>query len=413
MHSFIYCFNSKITMFTKNELENLVKKNQDDLKKNLGIKRDFEVKLLNKFATIISGIRRCGKSTLARQYVKNKKPIYYMYFEDVALAEFKTQDFATLDTIFNEQLGKNGIYFFDEIQNINGWEIYIRQLTDRGEKVLITGSNATMLSRELGTKLTGRNLRYELYPFSFNEFLKLEKKKPNTKNLIQYLELGGFPEYLKTKDKDLLRNLFQDIFYRDIIVRNDIRNESDLKSLLSYLSSNTGKTISYTKIKNILKIKSVHTVTQFINACENAYLFFALTKYDPSIKKQLMAPKKIYCIDNALVRLNSFRISPDYGRLLENLIFIELKRRGKEIYYHQEKNECDFLVKEKDKITEAIQVCYKVTTENKEREINGLIEALKKHNLKNGIILTIDQEDKLKEQGKIINIIPTWKWLLK
>jgi uncharacterized protein len=400
-------------MFTKNELEFLVKKNQKDLKKDLGIKRDFEVKLLNKFATIISGIRRCGKSTLARQFVKNKKPVYYLYFEDVALAGFQIKDFATLDKIFQEQFGKNGIYFFDEIQNIPGWEIYVRQLTDRGKKILITGSNATMLSRELGTKLTGRNLRHELYPFSFNEFLKLAKKKPNKNNFIQYLELGGFPEYLKTKDTDLLRNLFQDIFYRDIIVRNDIRNESDLKSLLSYLSSNTGKRISYTKIRNVLKIKSVHTVTQFINACENAYLFFTLTKYDQSVKKQIIAPKKIYCIDTALVKLNSFRISPDNGRLLENSIFIELKRRGKEIYYHQEKNECDFLIKEKDKITQAIQVCYKINNENKEREINGLIEALKKYKLEKGIILTINQEDKLEEDGKTIEMIPAWKWLLE
>ena len=134
--------------------------------------------------------------------------------------------------------------------------------------------------------------------------------------------------------------------------------------------------------------------------------------YDPSVKKQMVNPKKIYCIDNALIQLNSFTISPNYGRLLENQVFLELKRQGKEIYYFQGKNECDFLIKEGSKITQAIQVCYKITSENKEREINGLIEAMKKYDLKQGKILTLNQEDKLEEQGKIIHLIPTWKWLL-
>lgn len=398
-------------MLTKEELKNIVLKNQEDLKRELGIKRDFQVKQIDKFATIISGVRRSGKSTLIRQFLNNKKPVYYLYFEDVALANFKVEEFERLDASFKENLGKNGIYFFDEIQNIEGWEIYIRQLVDKGEKVFITGSNASMLSRELGTRLTGRNLRYELYPFSYKEFLTLKKQKASEKTFSKYLLNGGFPEYLKSQDKDILRNLFQDVLYRDILVRNDIRNESALKSLLSYLSSNIGKELSFNKLKSLINVGSVNTVSQFIEAFESAYLFFTLKKYDHSIKKQLINPKKIYCVDNALIQFNSFTTSPNLGRLLENLVFIELKRREYEIFYFREKNECDFVARKDNKTKELIQVCYEFNSENKEREMNGLLEAMNKFELKEGLILTNNQEDEFILENKKIILKPVHKWL--
>jgi predicted AAA+ superfamily ATPase len=400
-------------MLTKEELRFLVLKNQQEIRKNLGMERDKEIKLRPKFASIISGVRRCGKSTIGRQIVKKEKIVYYMHFEDVAFGDFTAKDFTRLDQTFEETLGNKGIYFFDEIQNIKGWEVYVRQLVDSGNKVLITGSNATMMSRELGTRLTGRNIRYELYPFSYREFLKFKKFKPSVESFKNYLKYGGFPEYLKTEDIEILRNLFQDIFYRDIVVRNDIKNESDLKSLLSYISSNIGKKFSYNKIGKALGIKSTHTVTQFVNACEDAFLFFPVKIFNYSVKKQLANPKKIYCIDTALIRMNSFSASPDYGRLLENHVFLDLKRRKKETYYYNKKNECDFVIKEKNKITEAIQVCYYLESENKDREINGLLDAMEEYNLKKGTILTLNQQDELEIQGKKIEIIPAWKWLMK
>ncbi len=411
MHIFIYCCLLFVSMLTREELKDLVIKNQSELDKNLGVDRDSSVKLLKKFATIISGIRRCGKSTLARQFLKLKKPVYYLYFEDVSLAEFRVKDFVRLDEVFHEVLGSGGIYFFDEIQNVVGWEVFVRQLVDRNEKVLITGSNASMLSKELGTRLTGRNLKYELFPFSFNEFLRFKKKSASIESFEEYLELGGFPEYLKTNDKDVLRNLFQDIFYRDIIVRNNIRNEADLKSLLAYLSSNIGKNFSYNKLRDSLGIKSVHTVKQFISACENAYLFFTVNKFDYSVKKQLTNSKKLYCIDNALLKLNSFSVSSDSGRLLENLVFLELRKRQKDVFYHFEKKECDFVIKEGMGIIQAIQVCYLLNDENKQREIDGLLEAMEIYKLKEGLLLTNNQEDVLElGAGKIV-LKPVWKWL--
>ncbi|MFP4402949.1 MAG: ATP-binding protein [Candidatus Woesearchaeota archaeon] len=400
-------------MFLKNELKKIVLKNQEYLKKDLGIIRDFNLKIINKFVTIISGIRRCGKSTLVKQSLKGKKPIYYINFEDISLAEFELKDFIQLEKISIETLGKNGIFFFDEIQNIKKWENYIRNLVDRNEKVIITGSNANMLSKELGTKLTGRHITQELFTFSYNEFLKLKNKKHNMNLFKEYLRKGGFPEYLKSDDDIILKNLFHDIFYRDILQRNEIRSETQIKSLLYYLISNIGKEVSYNKLKNLINVGSTNTIIQFMNHFKQSYLVFGLKKYDFSVKKQLINPKKIYCIDNGIIVLNSFSFSENIGRLLENLIFIELKRKGHEIYYHKQKNECDFLIKERLKITSAIQVCYILNDENKKREIDGLIDAMKNYNLNSGLILTYEQEDELIIDNKKISIKPVWKWLLE
>ena len=399
-------------MLLREELERVVLRQQFDLKKSLGVKRLFEVKLLNKFTTIISGVRRGGKSTLARQFLKSKKPVYYLYFEDITLAEFELSDFIQLEIVFKQTLGSNGVYFFDEIQNIVGWEKYIRQLVDAEEKVIITGSNASMLSKELGTRLTGRHISLELFPFSYAEFLLLKQKDHSIQLFEEYQQKGGFPEYLKNNDVDIIRNLFQDIFYRDILFRNQLRNELAIKTLLHFLISNIGKELSYNKLKQLIKVGSGNTVSQFIDHFEQAYLLFSLKKFDFSLKKQLVNPKKIYCIDNAIIGRNAFSFSENKGRILENTVFIELKRRSKEIYYHKMKSECDFLIQEGLKITDAIQVCYQLDYQNKAREINGLVEALIEHNLDKGYILTNNQEDKLVVDGKTLIIEPVWSWLL-
>jgi uncharacterized protein len=399
-------------MIPRPVLKSLIDTYQKDLNQLDSIPRSLSPKLQKNFATVISGIRRCGKSTLAKQLVKGKK-VYYFHFENVQLADFEQKDFAKLDDIFKEQIGKGGIYLLDEVQNIEGWEIYVRQLVDQGEVVIVTGSNATMLSKELGTRLTGRNLRYELYPFSFKEFLDLKKSKSSLKLFEDYFVQGGFPEFLKTKNRDILRNLFQDIFYRDILVKNDFRSESQLKQFVAYVSSNIGSEVSYNKLKTLLGLGSVNTVTQFVLGCESAYLFFPINKFDFSLKKQQINPKKIYCVDNGLLKLNSFSFSENKGRYLENLVFMHLKRIGKEIYYHKSKSECDFVLKEGMNIVEAIQVCWGLTDENQKREFSGLIDACKSYKLKKGLILTYDQEDSFVQDGIKIVVKPVWKWLLE
>lgn len=399
-------------MIQKAVLTSLVRSFQKDLNESQTIERELFPKLQQKFATIISGIRRCGKSTLAKQLVQGEK-VKYFHFENVQLAHFEQSDFAKLDEVFTEIIGEKGVYLLDEVQNINGWEIYVRQLVDSGEIVIVTGSNATMLSKELGTRLTGRNLRYELYPFSFVEFSKITKTKPNLKLFEKYFNQGGFPEFVKTNNEDILQNLFQDIFYRDILVKNDFRSESQLKQFVSYLSTNIGSEISYNKLKTILGLGSVNTVTQFTHACESAYLFFAIPKFDFSLKKQQINPKKIYCVDNGLLRLNSFSFSENKGRYLENIVFMQLKRKNEEIYYYKGEGECDFITKKGVNISSAIQVCYDLHDENEKREFKGLVEACKEHKLKKGLILTYNQEDFFTIEGVKITVKPVWKWLIE
>lgn len=399
-------------MIRKEVVKQLIKEYQEDLNIQETTKRELKIRQEKGFATIISGIRRCGKSTLAKQLTKNKKT-YYFHFENVQLANFEQEDFHQLDEAFREVLGEDGIYLLDEVQNIQGWEVFVRQLTEKKLPVIITGSNATMLSRELGTRLTGRNLRYELFPFSYKEFLNFKKIKDSEQSFEQFFLQGGFPEYLATNNKDILRNLFQDILYRDIIVRNDLRSEQAIKEFVAFISANIGVETSFNNITKHITVKSTNTILQFMDSCEQAYLFFAIKKFSYSVRKQQMNPKKIYCIDNALIRTNTVTFSENKGRMLENLVFIELRRKNKNIFYHKNNYECDFLIQENNKIIQAIQVCYKLTRENEEREMQGIIEACKENKLTKGLILTYDEEDSIKKEGINIIIMPVRKWLLK
>jgi len=398
-------------MMLKDALKNIIIAQKASLKYfNEGIPRDKKITKNSDQAIIISGIRRCGKSTLLRQLMPEK--FHYMTFEDPQLSSFEISDFENLQAAFEEISPNTKSYFFDEIQNVNGWERIVRTLLDRNNKVFITGSNASLLSRELGTKLTGRHLRYELYPFSYNEYLRYFSKKASAESLKDYLALGGFPQYLKEKNPSLLKELLNDIINRDIIIRYNIKNTNTLKDLATYLISTSSALASYNNLAKLFKIKSVNTVKAYLGYFEDAYLIFSVPLYSYSIKKQLVNPRKIYCIDTGLIINNGMHFSENSGKILENSIFIELKRLGKEIYYHKDKSECDFLIKEGTKIVQAIQVCYLVDNNNKDREIQGLMEAMKEYKLDKGIIITLDQEDKLIVENKEIRLIPAWKWMM-
>jgi len=313
----------------------------------------------------------------------------------------------------NEIFGKDGVYFLDEIQNIEKWEKFVRYLIDKKEKVVLTGSNASLLSKELGTKLTGRNLQIEMFPFSFKEFLLFKQEKPSLNSFEEYLHKGGFPEYLKKENPSILYSLLSDVVMKDIAIRFGIKNTTILNKIVIYLISNVGKEFSYNSIKTMFNIKSVQSVIDYISYFENAYLVFTLPKFSYSYKKQQMSPKKIYSIDNGFSYNNSASFSKDSGKMLENLVFLELRRQFKEIFYFQEKNECDFIIKEREKISKVIQVCFDFNEENKEREIGGLVEAMNEFKLKEGVILTNNQEDEFLIDGKKVIIKPVWKWLLE
>jgi len=386
----------------------------------------IESYIKNDFVIIISGIRRCGKSTLLAQ-VRKKNQGHYLNFDDERLINFKVEDFKILEELFIELYGEKKIFYFDEIQNIPIWERFIRRLHDEKKKVFITGSNASMLSKELGTHLTGRYLMLQMFPFSFREFLDLKKfnldkdslylteSRAKIKNHFEdYFINGGFPEFLKELNTDYLKILYENIVYRDILVRYKITNEKILKELVYLAINNISKEISFNSIKKVLGLGSSTTVKDYFEYLENSFLIFLVQRFDYSLRKQMYYNKKVYCVDNGLARFLGFRTSRDNGKILENIVFIELKRWIKEIYYYRNKKECDFVVKIGAKITQAIQVCYELTSDNRKREIDGLTEAMNKFKLKYGLVLTYDQEEEIKLKGnnKII-IKPVWKWLLE
>jgi len=376
---------------------------------------------------ILSGIRRCGKSTLLQE-IRNqhKEKDYFLNFDDERLVNFKVDDFQQLYELFIELYGLQHTFYFDEIQNIAGWERFARRLHDYGNKIFITGSNATMLSRELGTHLTGRFIRKELFPFSFFEFVKFNKrdlgdfsllsteKKAGLKALFSsYLALGGFPEYIRNKNIEYLQSLYQSIFYRDVMVRNKLTNEREFLELVHFLASNLGKPFSNNSLAKALNIGSPTTIRQYISYLEDTYLFFSINKFDFSVKKQIYNPKKGYFIDHALARQIGFSFASDRGRVIENIIFIELKRRGYELFYHHQKHECDFVARKRGKIVLLVQVTVSMMdSSTKEREINGLMEAMEAYKMKKGLIITEMEEDSIEIRDKKIQVISAWKWLL-
>jgi len=382
----------------------------------------------DKEITILSGIRRSGKSSLLNIVRnQNKEKDYFINFDDERLASFTVNDFQNLYEVFIEIFGEQKTFYFDEIQNVEGWERFVRRLHDNGNKIYITGSNATMLSKELGTRLTGRYIKYELYPFSFQEFLKFKQVNYTEKDIFttfgraklkskfnEYFKKGGFPGFLENENVQYLKSLYESILYRDVMVRNKITNEKEILELSLFLASNTAKLITYNSLKKVIGVQNATTVKNYMKIIQDTYLISLVNKYDTSLKKQVQNPKKVYFVDVGLVRIVGFHNSDNDGRLLENLVFVELKRRAKDVYYHKNKYECDFVIKQKNKITEAIQVSWSLhNDETRKREINGLLDAMNTYSLKQGLILTENDEDNIKVNNKEITILPVWKWLLQ
>lgn len=415
----------------KEELKQIIV-SQNTIKENNFVHRKkfdyIKENLTNDLILIITGLRRSGKSTLLLQLRKeSKKNNYFLNFDDNRLINFTIDDFEKLYESFLELYDEQNIYYFDEIQNIVGWERFVRRLHNEGKKVIVTGSNAKMLSKEFGTHLTGRNIEIELFPFSFKEYLEFNNLKLNKNDIYdikiqikikklfnEYLNNGGIAEYLKTNNVNYLKTLYDNILYKDVMNRYNLQNEKTLKELIYFLISNVGKKVSYTSLKNILGVASATTIKEYINYFENTYLLFQLNKFDYSIKKQIVNPKKIYVIDNGFANNISFKFTEDRGRLLENLVFLELKRREKELYYHFENFECDFIEVNKGKVIYAIQVTKSLTNDDtKKREVQGLLDAMITYNLKEGLILTEDEESIEMHLDKKIVIKPIWKWLLE
>lgn len=386
---------------------------------------------MNKEIIVLTGIRRCGKSVLLQQLRQtSQESDYYFNFEDERLIGFSVTDFQLLQEVFIELFGLQKTYYFDEIQNIPEWELFVRRLYNAGNKIYITGSNASLFSEELGTRLTGRYISLTMYPFSFHEFLHY--KEPSLLNetglstiqvgqmkywFRQYCELGGFPEFIHYQQTDYLRSLFEGILYRDIISRYKLSNSKPIKELVFYLASNCSKEMTFNALRKLLGIGSATTVSDYCTYLENSYLCFFVNRYSESVKIQMQSPKKVYFIDHALAKIIGFRFSDDIGRMLENIVFIELKRRNLDVYYYRETKECNFLIRDNGCMITAIQVCKSILEETtRQREIDGLLEAMERYTLKEGFILTEHEEETIliqRQSGYKIQVVPIWRWLAK
>lgn len=388
-----------------------IQRNYNTSKQGL-LARDYFVdyQIIPNFALIIAGVRRCGKSSVLIywQQITNSSDVLYLNFDNSKLFEFEMTDFRLLDKMIAES-GKKRL-FFDEIQVVNGWEVYVREKLDEGFDVIITGSNASLLSKELGTKLTGRHITKELFPFSYPEFLQFLHLENVASNVDSYLKNGGFPEYLNTGDSLVLESLFDDILYRDIAVRYGIRDVHSFRKLAVYLLTNIGSPVSANRLKQILTVKSTATILEYFSYLENSYLVFFVSVFSYSQKIQIITPRKVYAIDTGLADVVGSSFTENKGRKFENVVFLSLRRKHKEIYYfNNKKAECDFVIVENGQVTEIIQVCYELTHDNQEREFSGLNTAIDELSPQKATIITLNQADSYIYKDKEVNIIPFHK----
>ncbi|RHU25645.1 ATP-binding protein [Parabacteroides sp. TM07-1AC] len=369
-----------------------------------------QIPIVDNFATIITGVRRCGKSTILLQLLNQKyKKSIYCNFEDIRLVSFDTSDFVRLHAEIKKR--EVDVLFFDEIQLAKGWDVFVHQLLRESFKVFITGSNASLLSKELGTHLTGRHIPMELFPFSYNEFLEYKKLEASEDSMKQYLSIGGVPEYVKTDMQMILTTMMDDILVRDIAIRQSIRDVSSLKQLALYLLSNIGKPVAANKLTGLFGVKAPSTILEYFSYLSDAYLVEFVPQFSYSLKTQSRNPKKVYAIDTGLVTALSMSFTDDFGRRLENLVYLHLRRKYKEIFFFANKGECDFVVFDRSTIKLAVQVCYHIDDLNFERELNGLTEAMTTLHLSEGIIVTMSQSDSFEKDGKRIKMIPAYHFL--
>lgn len=372
------------------------------------------IKNVSEYASIITGMRRVGKSTLLRQIAASKKyqHVTYLNFDDIRLTGFEADDFNRLYKEIRTRESKE--LFFDEIQLVKGWEIFIHQLLREDYTVYISGSNATLLSVDLGTHLTGRHLQNELFPFSYTEFLTFEETKASLSSFEQYMLKGGIPEYLRTQEPLILSSLLDDVLIRDIAVNKGVSNVQSLRQLAVYLLSNIGKPYSANRLKSVCGVASSTTVSDYISYMMDAYLVGSIGLYSDSLQVTARNPKKVYCYDTGLIASLSLSKTPDKGRLLENMVFIWLRHHYalNHIFYEQGDGECDFVAVDTANHPELlIQVCYELNDDNFQREMNGLTEAMRKYQLHEGFIITADDEDEFSTEAGKVNVVKAWKWM--
>ncbi|MFA6400515.1 MAG: ATP-binding protein [Salinivirgaceae bacterium] len=417
----------KVIFQQKQERDNLIAQEYIPRLNNLSATNYLSTSLIK----LITGPRRAGKSVLALQLL-NKTNFAYLNFDDDLL--LKNFDENSVVETLNEIYAGYEYLLLDEIQNLPNWELWVNKLYRRGVNLVITGSNAKLLSSEMATSLTGRYIQLAVFPFSFKEFINYFRVdhsqvelSPQAKGLVlnnlnNYITNGGFPEVVCNPSvlKNYLSSLFDSVLLKDIMKRFKIRQTQQLYQLANYLLANYCNLYSYNQLKADLNLSSVTTTQKFVGYLEEPYLFLNLTRYNKKIKLQQKSSKKTYIIDNGFIRARSFEISPNYGRLLENAIFIELLRLGyrteQDIFYYRTRNdkEIDFICRKGHTVEHLIQVCYDISNvKTLKREIDALIEAALELNCSKLYLITWDRDETLVQHNCIIIIYPAWKWLLQ
>jgi len=384
---------------------------------------------------VVIGPRRAGKSVFSFMLLDGRQFMYLNLDDEFLGANAGT---ITTDEIIKElhsAYGNVKTVLFDEIQNLPNWELFVNRLHREGYNLILTGSNARLLSKELSTALTGRHIPIEIYPFDFKEFLDARRFKFD----LQYIEVssvrgellrlmeefmlsGGFPEVVVNNldSRDYLRVLYDSLLFKDVVKRHKVKQSSQIENVGTYLINNFASFYSLRKLQNALDLKSVTTVEKYTKYLEEAYLVFSLLRYSPKSVKRIKSPKKVYVIDNGFISAKAIQHSPDRGRMMENLLFVELIKHGfqpnSEIFYYKTRNdrEIDFVLKKGTEIVELIQVCYESSSsEVEKREVKALTEAGEELKTDNLTLLTWDEKRVIKQNGFTINIIPLIEWLMK
>lgn len=404
------------------------------------LKRDLKIYHVNfDKANVIVGPRRSGKTFFLYSLFKKQRNPVLINFEDNLLNELDRSDLNKILDYSKELFNKPSSFFFDEIQNVNNWERFVISLLNEHYPVYITGSNSKMLSKDIATSLRGKSLPYLMLPFSFKEYLRIKnitlgKNFEYTDKIFEvkrhfkdFLKYGGFPEItladgIPLKNK-LINNYYDSVLYKDLVDRLKLKNIALVEITIKYLLNLFGNTFSISAFENYLKSNkigySLQDLYNIIRSLQDVFMVNYVREYSKSFKKSEYSKSKVYLFDTAYIHFLATE-SDDLGRVLENLVFIELFRReknieNKTIFYYKSKNnkECDFVITKKDKINEAVQATYELNEGNREREISGLLSAMEFFRLNKGLILTNDQEEELIKDNKKIVIKPVWKWLLE
>lgn len=407
--------------------------------------REFSIPVDSGKIITVPGVRRCGKSSLfllainqlIREQIVTKEQILFLNFDDERLnmnADNLDEILQAYRELYPAISLKDVYMFFDEVQMADDWQPFVRRVYEQEcRHIFLTGSNSRMLSSELATSLRGRTLQYEEFPLSFNEFCDFtgidinyyvpESRAKLVNAFKVYLHGGGFPEVVLAaplyKDR-ILQEYFFVMLYKDLVERYEIKNPEPIRYFIKRVMSNLTKPTSINRIYNELKSQGVsigkNTLYDVIVQTESIYLFFSLTKYEPSLVKVNTGDKKYYCIDNGLRSVLLNPQSEDNGKLLENAVFLHLRRNlriQEGLHYYKGKKECDFVVVEYDEVTRLIQVSYQMNDEEtRRREVDGLLEAAQITGCRELTIITMEMEAKWNEQGMLIHVLPAWKWML-